>query len=231
MSIGRSALVRLLKAPLPYMAARLRELTDIAQTLRNRSDLLWYLLVQSAATQGNSRGWKAFKERPELLEASSYASVKKCAPNRREDHILDVLRQAKVRMQVIKARWLAANFVRIEGMGGVEGATRTMLGLHGQKDKMTFIKLFDGIGEKYARNIWMDLDDPDFRNSVAVDARLKSISKVLGVESMSYDDAEQFWREVARDAGRSPWELDRLLYNFTADFVRAIDDAGVGATA
>lgn len=67
---------------------------------------------------------------------------------------------------------------------------------------------------KYARNIMMDVYHKDFRNSIALDARIKGISSALGLKFSSYAEHESFYLNVARDAGINGWDLDRLLFNF-----------------
>jgi hypothetical protein len=125
-------------------------------------------------------------------------------------------------MQTVKAPRLAANLARIAEMGGVELATRRMLGLSTFKEKLRFLRSFDGIGEKYGRNIWMDIYDPDFRNTVAVDERLKKVARAIGFTGTGYQQSVAFYCSIARDAELEPWELDRLLYNFTDYFLGVV---------
>src|SRR5262249_48818325 len=121
-----------------------------------------------------------------------------------------------------KARWLAANFDRIESMGGIEAANRRALDAPGRVAKLAFMLQFDGIGDKYARNIWMDVYDSDFHDAIAVDERVKKVTKALGYSFARYADHEQFYQELAQAAGLKPWELDRLLYHFNDEFLAAI---------
>lgn len=125
-------------------------------------------------------------------------------------------------MPAQKAQWLANNFTRIRRMGGVEKATLHMLGLSGRHDKFRFMTSFDGIGDKYGRNNWMVIYDPDFRNTVAVDKRLKKVANALDATVDDYQQAEAFYVAIAHEAGIEPWELDRLLYNFTDHFLNAV---------
>jgi hypothetical protein len=60
----------------------------------------------------------------------------------------------------------------------------------------------------------MDVYHEDFRNSIALDVRIKAISDALGLSFSSYAEHELFYLNVARDAGINGWELDRLLFNF-----------------
>jgi hypothetical protein len=64
----------------------------------------------------------------------------------------------------------------------------------------------------------MDVYHPDFRDSIAIDARIKSLSASLGLHFASYADHEQFYLGVAREAGLNGWELDRLIFNYLPEF-------------
>ena len=60
----------------------------------------------------------------------------------------------------------------------------------------------------------MNVFHPDFRESVAVDARIHRVSRVLGQEFATFEEEEAFYQGVAAEAGLSAWEVDRLLYWF-----------------
>jgi hypothetical protein len=169
---------------------------------------------------GNVRRWVTLSGDKALLKSVSYAELKRLTPSRRSARLLSTMKEAHVRMPPLKAKWLAANFEQIDHLGGVERATRDMLALQGREAKLEFVRRFKGIGPKYANNFWMDLYDRDFRNCVAVEERLKKISKELGLDAST--DYHEFFCALARDAGITPWELDRLLFWFTDYFVAAI---------
>jgi len=82
-----------------------------------------------------------------------------------------------------------------------------------------FLKRFVGIGDKYARDMMMDIYHPDFRDSIAVDTRIKNITERLGIRFDTYEEYEEFYLGVAEEAGLNGWELDRLLYNFEDDIL------------
>jgi len=86
---------------------------------------------------------------------------------------------------------------------------------------MKFLKTFTGIGDKYARNMMMDVYHEEFRDSIAIDSRIKGLSKAWGLVR-AYDEHERFYLGVARAAGLNGWELDRLLYNFHDEFVARV---------
>ena len=71
----------------------------------------------------------------------------------------------------------------------------------------------------------MDVYHEDFRNSIAIDVRIASISAALGLAFRNYAEHEKFYLEVAKDAGINGWELDRLLFNFKDEFMAKLDYA------
>ncbi len=140
----------------------------------------------------------------------------------RLDHFDMVLRDAVVRMPSKKAIWLVSNLNRIEEYGGVEKANKIAFSQKGRAEKIRFMKAFDGIGDKYGRNIWMDIYDKDFHESIAVDERVKNISNELNLSFTKYNDHEEFYVSLARKASLQGWELDRLMYNFNTEILEAM---------
>jgi endonuclease III len=115
-----------------------------------------------------------------------------------------------------KAGWLVENFDRVTQLGGPELAKAELMKCKGCDEKIQFWRDFRGIGEKYARNIMMDVYHPDFRNTIAVDARIKRISRKLGLTFPNYKEEEWFYLAAAKRAGIEGWELDRMLYGSPA---------------
>jgi len=77
----------------------------------------------------------------------------------------------------------------------------------------------------------MDVYHEDFRDSIAIDARIQSVSKAWGLSFDTYEEQENFYLSVAETAGLNGWELDRLLFNFTQHFLPSgsapvIEEAG-----
>ena len=124
-------------------------------------------------------------------------------------------------MPTTKARYILGCFEKILSMGGLASAKNALMSCKGREAKIAFLKTFPGIGDKYARNIMMDVYHEDFRDSIAVDARIKSLSQAIGLSFPSYAHHEQFYLSVARGAGLNGWELDRLIFNYTPDFLAA----------
>jgi hypothetical protein len=204
------------------MRQTLENLKAKARDRAKRPTFVWDSLVQSFATMGNSRGWIGLVENKTNARRVSYAAIGMVDARARRAHIDRVLRDAIVRMPEQKARWLAGNFARIESMGGVRAASRAALAAPGRDAKLAFMLQFDGIGDKYARNIWMDVYHPDFYDAIAVDERIKKITAALGYTFAGYADHERFYQELALEAGLQPWELDRLLYHFNDRILASI---------
>jgi hypothetical protein len=67
----------------------------------------------------------------------------------------------------------------------------------------------------------MDVYHPDFRDSIAIDQRILSISEVLGLSFKNYNEHEDFYLSVAKDAGLNGWELDGLT-RFREEFLKEL---------
>jgi hypothetical protein len=87
---------------------------------------------------------------------------------------------------------------------------------------------FDGLGDKYARNIMMDVYDARFRNDrFAIDSRIAGPLPHLGYTGgKGYEEQENFLAGLARAARMEGWELDRLFYNGAGMIV-----GGLGSSA
>ncbi len=213
--------------------------TELRRMKRSRSrlrrdDFVWHELLLSFSTMGNSRGVELIRKQ-EFYGQVSFDALRKLSQRQRARVLNRVLRKAKVRMPTIKSAWLLKNFRAVSNLGGPTAAKTALLTSPKSSGKIEFLKKFAGIGDKYARNIMMDVYHPDFRNCIAVDRRIKSLSKALGLTFGSYDDEEQFYKEVAHLAGIEGWELDRLIYRFTPEFkhnaLEDLDDIRAAARA
>ena len=163
--------------------------------------------------------WNRFDKR---LMASSSSKSRSCftyealsglTPRRRKKVVHEVCRLAKIRMPETKAQYILGSFDYVKSMGGPERAKELLLAQPDRDAKIKFLKTFPGIGPKYARNIMMDVYHPQFLDNIAIDVRIKSISKVLGLTftDANYSAHEAFYVEVAHMADLNGWELDRFL--------------------
>jgi hypothetical protein len=215
----RTLLVSKLRNLPEHMSVHISQRMEEAVELRKKPDLLWVLLLQSAATRGNSRGWDGLFKNAARLKSVMYPALKALGAEAREERLHTAFAEAAIRMPNKKATEMAANFERIEIMGGVEAATLNMLALPTREAKFQFMNRFKGIADKYGRNVWMDIYDPHFRDSIAVDDRLKKVADAIGFHSKNYRTAEDFYCDIALEAGLEPWVVDRLLYNFKDEFL------------
>jgi hypothetical protein len=179
-----------------------------------RPDFLWHYLLQSFATMGRSSGWHGLIGNHANYDRVTYPALEALDVADRLAVAREVCRAAKVRMPDRKADFIVACFERVRGMGGPAAAKSQLLAQVGREAKIRWLKAMPGIGDKYARNIMMDVYHEDFRESIAVDARIKKVSESLGLSFTTYAAEEEFYLEVAHNAGINGWELDRLLYNF-----------------
>lgn len=199
---------------------RLAELKEEAQARREHDDQLWHLIILSFATWGNSRGHVLATEESNYKRVSweRVQEFDAAAEGRSlEAHFESVLRDCNVRYPSRKAGYLVKNVDLIEGFGGPAAAMTAAEEKDGWEAKVNFLKQFTGLGDKYARNVWMDIHHPDVRDVIALDTRIQNISEVLGLEDRTYESEEEFYTGVAADVGLSPWELDRVLYRYTDD--------------
>jgi hypothetical protein len=218
----RATLIRALRTRSPQMNQCLQQVKKDGMRNGKRPDFVWYFLLQSSATLGNSRGWQGLIGTPANYRRVTWEVLEGLSPTRRLLTLQETLRAAKVRMPDQKASRLDRNFETIVALGGLAAVRRAALGQVGTTAKIRFMQQFAGIGDKYGRNIWMDMYDPDFRQTIAIDERIKTFSRELGVKFRTYDEHEAFYQDVAQEAGIDGWDLDRLLYNFRDDLLRSI---------
>jgi hypothetical protein len=133
---------------------------------------------------------------------------------------------AGLRYARMKAPLMSKNYDLVAEIGGPEEAKRLAFAQEGRAAKIAFMKRFQGIGDKYARNIWMDSYHPDFRDAVVVDERINKVTEALGYSFAGYDEHERFYQGVAAEVGLESWEVDRLLYNHLDEFLTAIRAGG-----
>lgn len=215
----RARLIEITKIIASRNKARLDELK--AEYVRlQKDDFVWYHLLQSFATMGRSSGWHGLIGNKKNYSKVTYEALEVLSPEAREAQVRDTCRIAKIRMPDKKADYILGCFEAVQKKGGPLVAKNRLLSLPGREAKIEFLKSFPGIGDKYSRNIMMDVYHEDFRDSIAVDARIKNISEAFGLVFPSYSAHETFYLSVAAEAGLNGWELDRLMYNFQEEFLQ-----------
>jgi hypothetical protein len=218
-------LVEIMKGLAIEKRSKLEELKTEYKNL-DRQDFIWHYLLQSFSTLGNSDGWYGLIGNPRNYQEITFVSLSKLSPYERLYRLEKTLEDAKVRYSRKKANQLADNFDYIQKMGGLVAVKDKLFSLPGRDAKIDFLKTFVGIGQKYARNILMDVYHDDFRDSIAIDSRIDKISKEIGLSFTSYKGHEDFYLRVAHGAGINGWELDRLMYNFNKEIISRIKGKG-----
>ena len=190
-----------------------------------RPDFLWHYLLQSFATMGGASGRDGLIGNKDNYRQVTYAAISDMPAAARLEHVSAACAKAKIRYAQRKAKYIIGCHKKIQALGGPEAAKGQLLQQPGRDAKITFLKSFPGIGEKYARNIMMDVYHDDFRDSIAIDSRIQAISARWELQFTSYLDHEEFYLSVARQAGLNGWELDRLMFAFQTVFYPPISTA------
>lgn len=218
----RKHLVDSLKRITPGMQKHLGTIKGRGASTLERSDFVWHILLQSFSTWGGAGGYDGLIGNQDNYERVTFDALSALGAGERPIVLAEVFRTAKMRYAETKARLMARNYDLIAKIGGPVAAKRQALAQDGKAAKITFMKRFHGIGPKYARNIWMDAYHPDFYDTIAVDLRIRKITKALGYSFETFEEEERFYQGLAEEAGLQGWELDRLLYNYTDYFLSAI---------
>ncbi len=211
-----AAKIRLVGVVRPLAVEKRAELERLKEehTGLARPDFIWHYLLQSFSTMGRASGWHGLIGNQDNYRRVTYSALATLTPKRRTAQVRKVCRVADIRWPEKKADHILGCFEYVTSLGGPEAAKAKLLAQTGREAKIAFLQSFPGIGPKYARNIMMDVYDESFRDSIALDVRIKGISKALGLSFASYAEHERFYLDVAREAGINGWELDRLLFNF-----------------
>lgn len=184
----------------------------------NRNDWLWHEFIVSISTWGNAKRAQKLLKNETLYNNIKYDNIKKLSYDEIKDIIKKTIKEAKIGVRNIspekKADLLFKNFILLQDMGGCEIVSRFLLNIKGKKSKILFLSLFNGISEKYARNIFMDIYHEEFRNSIAVDERIKKILNFLEIpDNIQYEEKENILLAIAEESGFEPWELDRYIFS------------------
>jgi len=218
----RQALVDSLKHITPEMRRYLSSQKRWGKGELERPDFVWHILLQSFATWGTARGHEGLIGNQDNYNRVTFDALSRVDADERLLVLLEVFLAAKVRYAVMKAKLMARNYDLVAKTGGPVEATRQALAQDGKEAKIAFMKRFHGIGPKYARNIWMDAYHPDFQDSIAVDLRIRKVTKALGYSFKTYEAEERLYQDIAKEAGFQGWEVDRLLYEYTDHFLADI---------
>ncbi|QGN07930.1 hypothetical protein Hrd1104_11925 [Halorhabdus sp. CBA1104] len=207
----------------------LQELRDQGQRWWERDDVIWFEIVLSLSTLRGSYGSQIVVDDDGEIDEHLYGSVAfDTLAQIDEDHrnqYLEARLYGNVAMHPTKAEALESNFELIENeYGDPKRAKEAFIEADGIEEKLEFLKQFSWIGQKYARNIPMDLYLEEFRDFIAIDTRIEGLLEKAEypLESRTYDEHEAFLQEVAQDLGVNSWALDRILYNYNEEIDSAL---------
>lgn len=188
-------------------------------------DVLWRELVKNIIGQGSDAGLQRLNTIVDVPSVLSYEALLALPEEQRAAEIEATLRSGGVRWPAMKAPWIAENVAKMKRRHGPANALALFEEAPGREGKIAFLKRFAGVGDKVSRNIPMNLYHPEFRDSIAIDARISGISKRLGLRPRGYDLEERWYVTAAHEAGLDGWTLDRLLYHAHAVFIDRLEQA------
>jgi len=194
----------------PEVKAFLRSSKQKGRERLRRDDFVWHEILLSFATWGSSRGAAKLN-----FDALTYGSLSRLQSSKRRTLVAQQFKTAGLRYATKKTDYLLYNFGLVREKGGLDAANGAVLSEGLDCDaRIEALREYKGIGEKYAYNIMMDAYHPQFHDAIAVDVRIRNISKELGLAASKYNDYVTFYRKAASDIGIDPWDLDRVLYKF-----------------
>lgn len=220
----RANLVKALKYPTSEMKARLEFLKAEGIEGQKRPDFIWHYLLQSFSTMGNSNGHKGLILNKKNYEQVRFEQISTIEPSKRKDYIQSILEIAEVNEPDTKAKWLSNDYNIVSRLGGLTKAKDKAFSQVGTEAKILFMKQFQGIGDKYGRNIWMDVYHSDFWDSIAIDRRINYITETMGYSFSEYKEHEKFYLDIAHEVELQGWEVDRLLYNYKNYFLNNLNN-------
>src|SRR5438445_5881343 len=121
---------------------------------------------------GRASGWHGLIGNQANYRRVTYPALTALTPEARAQQVRQVCRAAGIRVPDRKADYILGCFEYVQRLGGPEAAKARLLAEPGRDAKIRFLRTFPGIGQKYARNIMMDVYHEDFRDSIALDARI-----------------------------------------------------------
>lgn len=166
-------------------------------------DWPWVGFVQSFATLGGSNNLNRIQARKSDFEWNNVCALSD------DDRKRLFLELPNPRFRDRVASFVEQVFHRFRVAGGPAAIRREY---EAAGDRVAYLRTFPGIGEKYARNIPMDICDPVVTKRFALDHRLKRLLFQHLQRHFNYQEGEDFLNEVARLLGTDSSSLDRVLY-------------------
>jgi hypothetical protein len=213
----RSEVVKFLREKFDQHRDLLMQAKDDAEKWGGHADWPWNGLVLSAATRGGSARWDR-NVKPRYERELSWAVIEGVTDGERRQRFETVGRFWRR-----TAKWLEVVYQHILDKGGPPSIRATLASMDADA-VIAFWRAFLDIGDKYARNMMMDVYDRRFRDGrFAVDSRIKALLPGLGYQGRNlYVAQEGFLNALASDVAIEGWELDRLLYQANNQIAEAL---------
>lgn len=216
--VTRARFIEILREFLEKDRDRLEKKFEEGARLREREGWAWDVFVQSFATNGGVKRWDAFvaeggaeRVRWDALFADAPGDVAAAAS-----------RLQALSVTFLAPRWAArtgpaliAAFHRFHKEGGPDAVARTWMGHNETGAMLRWLKSFRMIGDKYARNMAMDVSHPLVLDHIALDHRIHALCDLVegAPPRTPYRLREGWLREIAAELGINGWLLDRLLFS------------------
>lgn len=215
--VSEAAFIEILRDILDGDRDRLTAQFEAGAQLRRQAGWAWYVFVQSYGTNGGVRSWDAF-----LAEGGadliSWDPLFAGTPGDAD--------AAAARLDALSHRFLAprrasrtrpallATLRRFHAVGGPDVVARTWMGHKRTETVLGWLKTFPMIGDKYARNMCMDVSHPLILDHIALDHRIHALCDLVegAPARIPYRSREGWLRGIAGGLGINGWYLDRLLF-------------------
>lgn len=188
---------------------------------RKRLSLSWFwdVYLMSMCTMGGSANYS--RKREHYGNSLNWENVVNLV---QQDRLIlfNALPNPRWRIKVQQA--LENTFQRIKAAGGPINIQLQYDAYQTDKEIIKFLCTFEQIGNKYARNIPMDIGDQRITNFIALDDRInRVIDNVDGAPPKEkYRQRETFVVALGVDAEiPNAWFTDRLIYNYYFRFLNA----------
>lgn len=193
---------------------------------------LWDALVQSFATNGGARHWdnvsflKSHFVSRGYGDPFSWPAMIGYSEKERSDW-LSVAANPHFQRWESNRGWLV-KFVAGYGAEDILARTQDGFATKTRDSCLASLKTIDGVSEKYARNLMMDVGHPEFMdNSFALDSRIGNFLGELTNRKHTYSaKSNEMWTElelvsIAHGLAMTAWEMDRLLFWFGKEVISA----------
>ena len=191
-----------------------------AQQVKKNPYWFWDQFLESMCTLGGVKNWGDKKE--QYLHKLDWIYLSGL-PSSKRKKIFQDLPNPRWRKRV--SLYLESTFEQTQAMGGPIYIARIYDRLKTPKDKINFLKGFKGIGDKYARNIPMDIADSTFVSHIALDHRINELAKLISdyPSRAQYEKREQYFINLIKPLQiPNAWYLDRLLFSYYQDIKRTL---------